>query len=255
MLRPRSDSVLHLRRHLGIDLAGDQPVLLQLAQLVGQHARGDARQQAADLVEAQRPGQEVTEDHDFHLPSMRPIAASTAQPGVQSKRKWPGLGHHGILFDSMSDFCAYCDAGEHRRTSLPSQRATGGPSMNAVGYQTPRPIDRPTRSSTSSCRGPSAGGRDLLVEVAAVSVNPVDTKVRAARSPSQGEWKVLGWDAAGTVVEVGPEASRLQAGRRGLLRRRHHPPGHQRRVPPGRRAHRRPQARIACSTPRPRPCR
>src|SRR5690606_29815820 len=53
---------------------------------------------------------------------------------------------------------------------------------------------------------------DLLVEIKAVSVNPVDTKVRRS-VPAEGDgWKVLGWDAAGVVVEAGPEASLFKPG-------------------------------------------
>ena len=48
---------------------------------------------------------------------------------------------------------------------------------------------------------PRAGGHDILVEVNAISVNPVDTKVRAGYAG--GEPRVLGWDAVGKVVEVG----------------------------------------------------
>jgi NADPH2:quinone reductase len=46
---------------------------------------------------------------------------------------------------------------------------------------------------------PAPAGRDVLVRVEAVALNPVDTKVRRDRAG-----KVLGWDAAGTVVAVGP---------------------------------------------------
>jgi NADPH2:quinone reductase len=55
---------------------------------------------------------------------------------------------------------------------------------------------------------PQPGPRDLLVEVRAVSVNPVDTKVRAGNS---GE-RILGWDAAGTVVAAGGEVARFAVG-------------------------------------------
>lgn len=54
-------------------------------------------------------------------------------------------------------------------------------------------------------------GHDLLVEVHAVSVNPVDGKVRACFDP-QDEPKVLGWDAAGVVLAVGPEVTGYTAG-------------------------------------------
>ena len=60
---------------------------------------------------------------------------------------------------------------------------------------------------------PEPKGRDLLVEVKAVSVNPVDTKVReCGPSPKPGSWKVLGWDAAGVVEAVGPDASLFKPG-------------------------------------------
>jgi len=56
---------------------------------------------------------------------------------------------------------------------------------------------------------PTPGGRDLLVKVEAVSVNPVDTKQRKAGSATP---RVLGWDAAGTVAAVGSEVTLFKAG-------------------------------------------
>lgn len=58
---------------------------------------------------------------------------------------------------------------------------------------------------------PQAGARDLIVKVEAISVNPVDVKQRKA-APLDGETKVLGWDAAGTVVSVGSDASLFKPG-------------------------------------------
>lgn len=55
---------------------------------------------------------------------------------------------------------------------------------------------------------PSPAGRDLLVKVEAVSVNPVDYKQRKAASAS----KILGWDAAGTVAEVGKDVTLFKPG-------------------------------------------
>jgi NADPH:quinone reductase-like Zn-dependent oxidoreductase len=46
---------------------------------------------------------------------------------------------------------------------------------------------------------PVANGRDLLVKIIAVSVNPVDTKVRVRQKPEADEWRILGFDAAGVV--------------------------------------------------------
>lgn len=54
-------------------------------------------------------------------------------------------------------------------------------------------------------------GRDLLVRVQAVSVNPVDTKQRAANGAASAP-RVLGWDAAGTVEAAGPEAALFRPG-------------------------------------------
>ncbi len=56
---------------------------------------------------------------------------------------------------------------------------------------------------------PVPGPHDLLVEVQAVSVNPVDTKIRVARSPQP---RILGFDAAGTVVAVGNAVTRFRIG-------------------------------------------
>lgn len=50
------------------------------------------------------------------------------------------------------------------------------------------------------------------MEVRAVSVNPVDTRMRSGLLPPAGQWKVLGWDAAGIVVEAGPLASLFKPG-------------------------------------------
>lgn len=84
--------------------------------------------------------------------------------------------------------------------------------MRAVGYQTPGPIDAPQALADIELPRPAPTGRDLLVEVRAVSVNPVDTKVRRGVAPDAGGWKVLGWDAAGVVVEAGAEASLFRPG-------------------------------------------
>lgn len=59
---------------------------------------------------------------------------------------------------------------------------------------------------------PKARGRDILVAVKAIAVNPVDLKVKKNTQPEAGEVKVLGWDAAGTVLETGPEVSLFRPG-------------------------------------------
>ncbi|WP_458094002.1 zinc-binding alcohol dehydrogenase family protein [Roseomonas sp. WA12] len=84
--------------------------------------------------------------------------------------------------------------------------------MRAIGYAKPLPIDGAEALLDLDLPAPEPKGRDLLVEVRAVSVNPVDTKVRKRAAPAAGEYKVLGWDAAGIVKAVGPEASRFRPG-------------------------------------------
>ncbi|WP_035387438.1 zinc-binding alcohol dehydrogenase family protein [Ferrimonas senticii] len=84
--------------------------------------------------------------------------------------------------------------------------------MKAVAYQQSLPATEINALQDVELPKPQAQGRDLLVEVKAISVNPVDTKVRQRVSVEGDQWKVLGWDAAGVVVEVGPEVSDYKVG-------------------------------------------
>ncbi len=59
---------------------------------------------------------------------------------------------------------------------------------------------------------PSASGRDLLVKVEAISVNPVDYKQRILSTKEDVPTRVLGWDAAGTVETVGSEVTLFRPG-------------------------------------------
>ena len=86
--------------------------------------------------------------------------------------------------------------------------------MRAVGYHAPHPIDHPEALVDLELPAPTPGARDLLVRVAAVSVNPVDTKVRASAQPAPGQAKVLGWDAVGTVEAVGGDVRHYRPGDR-----------------------------------------
>src|SRR5688572_23349396 len=84
--------------------------------------------------------------------------------------------------------------------------------MRAIGYRTPGSIDAPEALVDIDLPRPDPGPCDLLVEVRAVSVNPVDTKVRRRAGAEPGGWKVLGWDAAGVVVDVGAAVSGFAPG-------------------------------------------
>jgi zinc-binding alcohol dehydrogenase family protein len=87
--------------------------------------------------------------------------------------------------------------------------------MKAVGYQKPQPIANAESLLDITLPEPVATGHDLLVEVKAISVNPVDTKVRNSGAPAEGQqYKVLGWDASGIVKAVGPDVTLFQPGDR-----------------------------------------
>src|ERR1700679_4214497 len=83
--------------------------------------------------------------------------------------------------------------------------------MRAVGYRTPLPISDPASLEDLEIPVPEPGPRDLLVRVEAVSVNPVDVKVRASADPGR-EPRILGYDAAGVVVATGPDVTLFSPG-------------------------------------------
>ncbi|GAB0113874.1 zinc-binding alcohol dehydrogenase family protein [Acidisoma sp. C75] len=84
--------------------------------------------------------------------------------------------------------------------------------MRAVGYKVPQAIDHPEALVDITLPRPRAEGRDLLVEIRAIAVNPVDTKVRMRGGAADGGWRVLGWDAAGVVAETGPDVVGFKPG-------------------------------------------
>ncbi|MBA9036061.1 zinc-binding alcohol dehydrogenase family protein [Rhizobium leguminosarum] len=84
--------------------------------------------------------------------------------------------------------------------------------MRAVAYKTPQPISAETSLIDVELPMPEARGHDLLVEIKAVSVNPVDVKVRAHSAPPADELKVLGWDAAGIVKAIGADVTLFKPG-------------------------------------------
>jgi len=86
--------------------------------------------------------------------------------------------------------------------------------MKAVGYRKSLPISDPESLQDFSLPDPVPSGHDLLVEVQAVSVNPVDAKVRMRSAPSEGEVKVLGWDATGIVRATGDLVTLFRPGER-----------------------------------------
>jgi len=88
--------------------------------------------------------------------------------------------------------------------------------MKAVGLYKYLPIDHPEALLDLEVETPVPTGRDLLVGVKAISVNPVDTKRRAPKAGSadlvEKTPKILGWDASGIVEKVGPEVTLFKPG-------------------------------------------
>ena len=84
--------------------------------------------------------------------------------------------------------------------------------MKAVAYRQNLPIDREESLLDIDLPDPEPGERDLLVEVCAVSVNPVDVKIRAHARPEPGQARVLGWDASGVVRAVGAKVTLFKPG-------------------------------------------
>jgi len=84
--------------------------------------------------------------------------------------------------------------------------------MKAVGYRKSLPIDDAEALADVTIEAPEPKDHDLRVAVKAVSVNPVDTKVRRRAAPPAGGVKVLGYDAAGIVDAVGPQVTLFKPG-------------------------------------------
>ena len=84
--------------------------------------------------------------------------------------------------------------------------------MKAIGLYRYLPIDDPESLLDLEVEEPKPAGRDLLVEVKAIAVNPVDYKSRAPRPQVESTPKILGWDVAGVVKAAGPEATLFKPG-------------------------------------------
>jgi NADPH:quinone reductase len=84
--------------------------------------------------------------------------------------------------------------------------------MTAVALTRYLPIDDPQALIDVELPKPEIGPQDLLVRVEAVSVNPVDTKLRAPKPQVESQPRILGFDAAGVVEAVGAEVSGFKPG-------------------------------------------
>ncbi|SFS90761.1 zinc-binding alcohol dehydrogenase family protein [Marininema halotolerans] len=84
--------------------------------------------------------------------------------------------------------------------------------MKAVGFYRYLPIEDPESLLDLKIEKPRPKGRDVLVRVNAIAVNPVDYKVRSPKEKVEKSPKILGWDVAGVIEEVGPDTTLFKPG-------------------------------------------
>lgn len=87
-------------------------------------------------------------------------------------------------------------------------------SMKAIGLTHYLPVTDENCLQDIALPLPHPTAHDLLIKVEAISVNPVDTKVRAPKDLIEAQAKVLGWDACGTVVSVGEGVTLFSPGQK-----------------------------------------
>ncbi|WP_248924074.1 zinc-binding alcohol dehydrogenase family protein [Paenibacillus hamazuiensis] len=84
--------------------------------------------------------------------------------------------------------------------------------MKAVGYYRTLPISDPEYLVDLIVDKPVPTGKDILVKINAISVNPADVKTRAGGYNDPNTPKIIGWDAAGVVEQVGPDCTMFKPG-------------------------------------------
>ncbi|MEM6547412.1 MAG: zinc-binding alcohol dehydrogenase family protein [Pseudomonadota bacterium] len=84
--------------------------------------------------------------------------------------------------------------------------------MRAFGHTRPTALEEPDALQSFDLPVPEPGPQDLLVAVKAVSVNPVDAKMRTRPLPEAEAPRILGWDAAGVVEAVGAAVTGFRPG-------------------------------------------
>jgi len=84
--------------------------------------------------------------------------------------------------------------------------------MRAIGFYSPQRIDAQDALVEIELPTPQLSEHDLLVRVQAISVNPVDVKLRASAHPPEGQARILGYDAVGIVEATGPGTRHFKKG-------------------------------------------
>ncbi len=84
--------------------------------------------------------------------------------------------------------------------------------MKAVGFTHYLPIENESAFLDLNVEKPLPEGQDILVNVKAVAINPVDTKVRAPKDKVEETPRIIGYDASGVVEAVGPDVTLFKPG-------------------------------------------
>lgn len=86
--------------------------------------------------------------------------------------------------------------------------------MKAIGFKTSLSIEKEDSFIEFETPKPVPGTHDLLIKIEAVSVNPVDFKIRqnSAKETVLETPKIIGWDAVGIVEAVGDKVSLFKVG-------------------------------------------
>lgn len=86
--------------------------------------------------------------------------------------------------------------------------------MKAIGFTRSLPITDANSFAAFEMEKPVPAGRNLLVKIKAISVNPVDFKVRqnSAKETELAAPKIIGWDAVGVVEEIGSAVTLFKKG-------------------------------------------
>lgn len=84
--------------------------------------------------------------------------------------------------------------------------------MKAVGFTRYLPVTDPESFVDLDLPKPAPQGRDILVAVKAVAINPVDVKVRSPKDKVEPQPRVIGYDAAGVVEAIGPDSTLFKVG-------------------------------------------
>ncbi|HZG70209.1 MAG TPA: alcohol dehydrogenase catalytic domain-containing protein, partial [Chondromyces sp.] len=89
---------------------------------------------------------------------------------------------------------------------------SNGEKMKAFGFYQPGPKTEAPDFESVEIEKPTPSGRDLLVEVRAISVNPTDWRVHMSKDENDSSLTIVGRDVAGVVVETGEECTLFKAG-------------------------------------------